>query len=685
MDVCARMRRCLLEPLRARMTLDGEAPEEVHRKLYFVMFVAIGLLASAAALANTMLFPFFLTIIRAQVGILSAVLAGVLWTRRLPAAVMAGTMVWCMLAITGMDLYAMGVSTRGWPMFVLIVDFLLVVGAPRRWALAVVVYVCAYVLLSEVERAYRFGLLDLPGMVPYDFRRDLGCCEKPPCRRGELVSLPTYITLPFFVFLMDFMLTRWFQEAAALEQARTAAAVQTAQCMAAHLARFDLDPAREHLQEHGDMLPAELLGSFETLLHNLASYRPYLPQALLPRKWRDGDVRDEVGTDETGGRPLLSPLGSPSFESTIGSPSSVISSPRSSVPMVFPIPRIDSALSGAQKDRSDTSAAGARVRLAADPAPLTANHLATRSVSLLAVTLRPAHDETLEDSAAVREFTGRHEDFLGHVINAVDAARGVVDSFVGYKVLASFNATRPVLSCYAKAAQAVRSLAATLHEAHPGVYYTGALATGPGLAGVLGTTSMRRPCVVGPLVATLQQLERYAVLRGLGVVCNYKQFIETCLTVEMRIRLDRVFLDMESEPTVGGAPLAPLYELMLDGADAATPRGQRRPGPQEWMYELEDAAGKKWEAFNQAGLAYVLHGREAARRCLLAQDAGGRAWELFTAAAEAAATIDFAPSETAGGSVPDRPLPVGLWTMSSPPEAAVPRPAALLPPPFGAS
>eukprot|EP00659_Diplonema_papillatum_P005231 gene5231-7977_t len=165
---------------------------------------------------------------------------------------------------------------RWWPLFVIILDILLV--SRERNKAAFVAYVAVLWLgVIAAEQSFRLGLLDARFFFP---DHDTRSCSNPPCAsvRRLLVAFPCQV----FIFLLDFALTRWFSDQVLSEKARMEASVQAANAIASALAAFDLPGARDSLNTAtAGNLPPELADALEKLLRNLTAYRPYLPDALF--------------------------------------------------------------------------------------------------------------------------------------------------------------------------------------------------------------------------------------------------------------------------------------------------------------------------------------------------------------------------------------------------------------------
>ena len=76
---------------------------------------------------------------------------------------------WCVTMLST-DLSARTTSRQSWPFLVLVVDFLLVMQVQGRFVWYIVVVSLVYLLVVAAEETTRFGVLDLPGLVPQSSR-----------------------------------------------------------------------------------------------------------------------------------------------------------------------------------------------------------------------------------------------------------------------------------------------------------------------------------------------------------------------------------------------------------------------------------------------------------------------------------------------------------------------------------
>ena len=189
------------------------------------------------------------------------------------------------VAIFLWDLGARAISNIQWPMFVLIIDMLLVMQVPARYSLGLVVVVFVWLVLLSVEESFRFGLFDIPGMAKQEgdhgrlYYKNLHfSCDSPPCPQS---FPPTTLVPAVAVFVIDFVITRGFAHEVLKEQEAMERTINAVQEIASLLAKYDVEGVARMLAARGSELPEEMYETLQTMEQNLRRYKPYLPAALF--------------------------------------------------------------------------------------------------------------------------------------------------------------------------------------------------------------------------------------------------------------------------------------------------------------------------------------------------------------------------------------------------------------------
>ena len=198
-----------------------------------------------------------------------------------------------------LDLAGRGDGTTVWPVFVLIVDYLLVMHVETKYTAGLVAVVVVWLGACAVEDTVRFGLYDVYGTVPQEERRkyfdSLVECEEYPCPVAYTRALAE-CAMAAGVFVADFVATRGFAVQLLKEQKEMEETISTVQEVTRLLARYDVEAVAEVLE--GAALNATMHETLKTMEHNLRRYRPYLPASLF-----------EVKEEEVVQNPLVAPPG----------------------------------------------------------------------------------------------------------------------------------------------------------------------------------------------------------------------------------------------------------------------------------------------------------------------------------------------------------------------------------------
>ena len=117
------------------------------------------------------------------------------------------------------DITARATGNNSWPLLVLVVDFLLVMEVPTRYSMCVVCVSVVYFVVMGAEELFRFGILDIPGILPQEeraaYRDEALQCTDLPCPGNDL----NFHLVAVSVFVIDFIATRGFARGLLKEQA----------------------------------------------------------------------------------------------------------------------------------------------------------------------------------------------------------------------------------------------------------------------------------------------------------------------------------------------------------------------------------------------------------------------------------------------------------------------------------
>eukprot|EP01061_Rhynchopus_euleeides_P046050 TRINITY_DN859_c0_g1_i10.p1 TRINITY_DN859_c0_g1~~TRINITY_DN859_c0_g1_i10.p1 ORF type:complete len:463 (+),score=152.88 TRINITY_DN859_c0_g1_i10:182-1390(+) len=362
--------------------------------------------------------------------------------------------------------------------------------------------------------------------------------------------------------------------------------IETVEAIAQLLAGYDVDTVAEMLQEAEaeGRLPAAMHEALHRLEQNLRAYRPYLPKSCLPAEAREN--RDSVHVTRSFG--------------SLAAASDATHSQTSSE---------HSDLQKEQQQSGATKALGA---------------LKTVRTTLLVVN---THNALACLGDEPRTFTSFFEMLLTNTMSAVESRRGLVDVFVGDRILASFNTSRPCLLHPTAAAGAAQQIVRAVQDdgmqrgdsvsPFPLRVNIGA-ASGRVLCGDTGCAEMRRFSLLGVLPVLACGMERAARAFGLDVVCNtaLRQDAEhehVLLLVPRMVRLVKqnahgcedahtaVEVDNNDNSNSNNNDMCfCVYALLVKATEGSSQPG----GDGEWMYHIGKAAAE-WDPYNAAMRAYL--------------------------------------------------------------------------------
>eukprot|EP01062_Namystynia_karyoxenos_P067708 TRINITY_DN6174_c1_g1_i1.p1 TRINITY_DN6174_c1_g1~~TRINITY_DN6174_c1_g1_i1.p1 ORF type:complete len:663 (+),score=109.96 TRINITY_DN6174_c1_g1_i1:85-1989(+) len=540
--------------------------------------------------------------------------AGAVFTRRLPIPFMEVTMVAFTVATVLVDwAQHAGMSTRVWPWVVMLMDVMLALRVRKAVQFFVMGMTIFWLVVSATEDAYRLGLYDISGWseMPQEVYERRTDCSNAPCARGA-GSAVIGLGVGVVPLVVDYMATRGFADGMEQQSARLLAAIQLAEQIADHLVRFDLESARMSLESRSDTLPSALLESFNRLLRNLASYKPYLPQSCLEAALTDVEGADSDYSHRTSissSNPRVFPS-SPSFTA------------EDALPVQRRLSRVSQATSSAA-----SSVPGVRVKTASR----TLNVAQTRRLTMLQCN-RSGFLAAIADKQAVEVSEWLAEEVV-HFAAAVAQQKGIMDLVSGDHLFASFGAVRPLGTHAVAALRCADALHMDKVQCRDEI--TGKLGALPATAGVtsgralcgdFGSAAAQRFMVLGRVSSMLPALERAAAAWDAGILCDDRVREDTETHWDFRVRAMVTFGRSEREKP------APLWELMRQKPDS----GARCD---EWMYEMESARPNPWNVYNHAVTAWFkLQGTEALRLARSADAAEGTAEELVARALAALAS-----------------------------------------------
>ena len=433
-----------------------------------------------------------------------------------------------------------------WPLFVLLTDILLVCETKPSTSVAVVCFCSFWLVVNAVERTSRFGMYNFEwGVASQESRRqDICNCETLPCARTVFQAVAT-LGSQLMVLVIDFMCTRGFAYTVLEEKKRILASIDTANHIATSLSKFDLELASELLALAE--IPEELKSSFERILANLKSYRPYLPQSCFANE-------------------------------------SELEGDRESVHSLH----ISEASRGISSSLSARASENAKV-------PVIGRQFVVTTASIIIINIKNSYD-VLEQSQKL--FKSLIDDMVSVCSSIITKHGGTLDLFLGDRIYANFGATRNHSSHPMSSVEAsqniIRSSDTILSSYQEGTTSVLSLnigmASGKLVCGDLGSENIRRYSFIGRMTHLVGVVERAGCQMNVPMLCeqglylNVKEMIEICVFHQTIIH--------------DGITLV-LYEVIPTTENS---------NPEEWMYELESRGVGKWDNFNKIATALLLGG-----------------------------------------------------------------------------
>eukprot|EP00756_Hemistasia_phaeocysticola_P018734 Hpha_TRINITY_DN15616_c3_g2::TRINITY_DN15616_c3_g2_i2::g.101704::m.101704 len=361
---------------------------------------------------------------------------------------------------------------RAWPWALVPLSLSILLGSSRRVVtLELVVTLVFMVMLGMDEALHYTGSLDYifektksQRMSPHQ-----SCHLEQPCRHGGMFALAVMCLriCPFILTLWSVSTLKYLVER---QLKRLTSAVDVAGKVAAALARYDVSGA-ERVIRSGSNLPEELADSYRLLLHNLRSYRPYLPAALFaPSEVSEASRHSSHAEHEVteSGCPLVRP-GSPGEQNVQ--------------------PRVDT---------------------------MAELLLRRKRCTLLQATTSLDEQDTIDVTSAVSSF-------VNSVLDGSRLHKGVLLLLAGEQVVVGWNTHVPLPT---HAYNGVMCGASAQHRMtpHSGV----AVCCGVAFAGSAGCRETQiAPVVVGPLYYLSSQLSRLAPILRAGCICDEGAYEQT--------------------------------------------------------------------------------------------------------------------------------------------------------------
>ena len=495
-----------------------------------------------------------------------------------------------------LDFYMSG-TMRGstWPLFLLLLDALLVFHVPVALTYAVISAGLLWLLCINmlfVVAPSIFSARSVEGNLKIPKVCD---CADPPCAIPLSDTVVTF-SLQVLMFVGNYHFTRHFAQEVRRGEEQMRSSIEMTQRVAVFLSRFDLDAARWHLSSSDATctMPEQLRESLHDICENMRAYRPYLPAACFLRTRPDGSSGDDEDPDDDEDDPQRDEL----HASRSHGPSSSVAWSTSSVEVRSRRLKKQQGLSVASLAPTDYTSVSS---MGDNPAQAGAAEAAGETIvvpSLLHTSLTsspsPRHLRSARVTLAVTNLhnsleameSGEYElsfpRTLNLTISVFHSRHGVIDSLVGDRILASWNASCVCARHSCRAVAAAKFFAA--EEACP---CNVALVTGKALCGDIGCFQMRRFAVLGTKPLMLTVLERLGRRLGLDIVCDGACQADACSEHDIRLfPLTATLVKCSPARTVTVASMS-VWEVPRVPVPHAHESFPSEEAQEEWMYVLD--------------------------------------------------------------------------------------------------
>eukprot|EP01064_Diplonema_japonicum_P001779 TRINITY_DN11197_c2_g1_i1.p1 TRINITY_DN11197_c2_g1~~TRINITY_DN11197_c2_g1_i1.p1 ORF type:complete len:613 (+),score=71.74 TRINITY_DN11197_c2_g1_i1:27-1841(+) len=547
----------VLRPFAERATLPTDTHDERRRKYIMlpVFFLEIMMCAQFAVTQelNLLNFALLFFLVNGTWGIVM-----ILVFRKLSQCQAEVSVVFTIIALFCADLYWASLGHRLLPQLIITVNFLVVCGRRGFTCDIAVVLITVWLCVTGIEDVLRFGLYDLPGTAGTNDRNEVFICSGDyPCKRT--VGFTTVSVSMFWVlFMYGYYFTRIYTAQAEKDTILIHASIQAAKKIAVSLSEFNLDEAEATLTGEED-LPSELRECFYMILGSLRGYRPYLPQSCLLLKTIHDNSCDEEDITTTA-----------TVSAMARTPSTTKRTITSNVALSL---RSVGSLSTNPLVQSNRSIVD----------------LKKKTVSVIVTNLRGTL-ESLEDSFVV--FSRVHSNMTSNAMSIFIKYKGILETFIGDSLTASFNAIKACVNHKTAAVQSALLLKESMKDnlIHIGV------TTGVASCGDLGCEGMRRFSTIGRVAAWGHTLQRIGREINKPILCDNSVKLDVCMMFQVK-----VILQMVVYPKRGSTAPAFLWEIIpTDTPDSGG----------EWLYDLP--SNPTLEQFNEAAVEYLL---ERPHRC----------------------------------------------------------------------
>eukprot|EP00659_Diplonema_papillatum_P023439 gene23439-biopygen5520 len=477
------------------------------------------------------------------------------------------------LFLGDLDLAA-AMADRSWPILVLLTDIALVCNLPLKLSTWMVAMGVAWLVVTEAEEVFRFGLYDVALTDPYSVRVAQCACSRPPCKKSIDEGVQALLRSAS-VFVIDFLITRSFARKLCAEKEKMQTSIEAARDISKLLVRFQLAEAEALLQKcskHSDdagekqpEIPDEFVVVLSDLLSNLKRYEPFLPQSCF--RYAEDDSNGSPESPATEHQECL-------FHASASSPSTVDLRPRRSF----------------------------------------YDEYIRRTVSIVALNLRGLHGllescalgsdtKKLGDNDSRSNIVSLQRSLLSVTVQSVGNSKGIVDFFMGDHVACSWNASRPCVSHRNMSVLAAYEIGVGLQKTN--VMTHCGVSSGEALCGNVGTETLRRYNIVGQVYSLAHTI--VSVARDWEI----KLLIDTTVAKDVMTAYEVVAVP-EKLIYCKGLTSLPLILWKVERANQGVEGA-------EWMYTVQSPKMMQVNFMNTLTVAYLKGQQEEKDKVLATQ------------------------------------------------------------------
>eukprot|EP01065_Artemidia_motanka_P053068 TRINITY_DN9761_c0_g2_i10.p1 TRINITY_DN9761_c0_g2~~TRINITY_DN9761_c0_g2_i10.p1 ORF type:complete len:941 (+),score=201.00 TRINITY_DN9761_c0_g2_i10:82-2904(+) len=212
-------------------------------------------------------------------------LAYALCTRTLPQRMMDVTLVGAASGILCIDWMFAGEpgTARVWIGNILIIDLFLMTDSPTAGQIIVFIMTLLWLVVSSSEDATRWGMYRLDGWsTPPDKQLNARTdCADLPCEQGLFDAFLQLIG-QVAIFVVSYLVNRKFASDLFEQHRMVQLSIESTELVAQDLWAYDVASAQHRLDGMDSKLPPGLYAALNGLVHNLTTYRPFLPSSVLP-------------------------------------------------------------------------------------------------------------------------------------------------------------------------------------------------------------------------------------------------------------------------------------------------------------------------------------------------------------------------------------------------------------------